>query len=158
MHHLRDLQGVRYGCSVATTQTPPRADTVRTLPTYQEAAELIEIHPSGITRAVAKLGIQPELWGGIEKHLQVVDVLRIAAQARRASVEEVAGGLLERASGDLAQRDVIQAELDRYFAEIHQPAQATPQDTFLAELHEALPGKYAKQAERIYRRYVESSR
>jgi hypothetical protein len=48
---------------MATTQTSPRADTVRTLPTYQEAAELIEIHPSGITRAVAKLGIQPELWG-----------------------------------------------------------------------------------------------
>src|SRR5665811_1205161 len=94
------------------TQTSPRADVVRTLPTYQEAAELIEVHPSGITRAVAKLGIQPELWGGIEKHLQVVDVLRIAAQARRASVEEVAGGPLERASGDPAQRDAVQSELD----------------------------------------------
>jgi hypothetical protein len=38
-----------------------RAEVVRTLPTYQEAAELIEIHPSGITRAVAKLGIEPQL-------------------------------------------------------------------------------------------------
>jgi hypothetical protein len=27
----------------------------------------------------------------------------------------------------------------------------------LTELREALPGKYAKQAERIYRRYIESS-
>lgn len=153
---LQDLRHVRYALGMVT-QTSPRADVVRTLPTYQEAAELIEVHPSGITRAVAKLGIQPELWGGIEKHLQVVDVLRIAGQARRASVEEVAGGLLERASGDPAQRDAVQSELDRYFAEIQQPAQVSPQEAFLAELHEALPGKYAKQAERIYRRYVESS-
>ena len=47
---------------MATVRTPTRADWIRALPTYQEAAELIEIHPSGITRAVAKLGIQPELW------------------------------------------------------------------------------------------------
>jgi hypothetical protein len=149
---------VRYAFSMATVQTTPaRADAIRSLPTYQEAAELIEIHPSGITRAVAKLGIVPQLWGGVEKHLQVVDVLRIAAQARRASVEEVAGGLLERASDDQARQEAVRAEIDRYFAEVHQPAQPSSQDAFLAELHEMLPGKYAKQAERIYRRYVESS-
>ncbi len=142
---------------MATAQTSARAGVVRALPTYQEAAELIEIHPSGITRAVARLGIEPQLWGGIEKHLEVVDVLRIAAQARRASVEEVAGGLLERASSDPSQQAAVRGELDRYFAEVHQPAQPSPQDQFLAELREALPGKYAKQAERIYRRYAESS-
>ena len=130
---------------------------MRALPTYQEAAELIEVHPSGITRAVAKLGIEPQLWGGVEKHLQVGDVLRIAAQARRASVEEVAGGLLERASADPARQDAVRAEIDRYLAEIHRPARPASQDVFLAELRQALPGKYAKQAERIYRRYVESS-
>jgi hypothetical protein len=142
---------------MAATQTSTRADVVRTLPTYQEAAELIEIHPSGITRAVARLGIEPQLWGGVEKHLTVVDVLRIAAQARRASVEEVAGGLLERAADDPARQQAVRAEIDRYFAEVHQPARPSSQDSFLAELREALPGKYAKQAERIYRRYVESS-
>jgi hypothetical protein len=142
---------------MAATQTSTRADVVRTLPTYQEAAELIEIHPSGITRAVARLGIEPQLWGGVEKHLTVVDVLRIAAQARRASVEEVAGGLLERAADDPPRQVAVRAEIDRYFAEVHQPAQPSSQDSFLAELREALPGKYAKQAERIYRRYVESS-
>jgi hypothetical protein len=138
-------------------QTSTRADIVRALLTYQEAAELIEIHPSGITRAVAKLGIVPQLWGGVEKHLAVVDVLRIAAQARRASVEEVAGGLLEHASDDHARQEAVRAEIGRYFAEVHQPAQSSSQDAFLAELHESLPGKYAKQAERIYRRYVENS-
>jgi hypothetical protein len=148
---------VRYTCLMAATQTPARADVVRTLPTYQEAAELIEIHPSGITRAVTKLGIEPELWGGVEKHLKIVDVLRIAAQARRASVEEVAGGLLERAADDPARQDAIRGEIDRYFAEIHQSPQPAPEDSFLTELREALPKKYAKQAERIYRRYVESS-
>lgn len=142
---------------MATTQTSARADVVRALPTYQEAAELIEIHPSGITRAVAKLGIEPQLWGGVEKHLQVTDVLRIAAQARRASVEEVAGGLLERASADPARQTAIRAEIDHYFAAVRRPARPTPQESFLAELREALPGKYAEQAERIYRRYVESS-
>jgi hypothetical protein len=157
---LQDLQAsrhVRYTRPMAATQTSTRADVVRTLPTYQEAAELIEIHPSGITRAVAKLGIEPELWGGVEKHLKIVDVLRIAAQARRASVEEVAGGLLERASGDPPRQEAVRAEIDRYFAEVHRPPQPAPQDSLLVELREALPEKYAKQAERIYRRYVESS-
>jgi hypothetical protein len=142
---------------MTTTQTSARADAVRTLPTYQEAAELIELHPSGITRAVARLGIDPQLWGGVEKHLRVNDVLKIAAQARRASVEEVAGGLLERVSADPARRDAVRAEIDRYFAEHHRPARPASQDAFLAELREALPGRYAKQAERIYRRYIESS-
>jgi hypothetical protein len=139
-------------------QTSPRVDAVRTLPTYQQAAELIEIHPSGITRAVAKLGIVPQLWGGVEKHLHVVDVLRIAAQARRASVEEVAGGLLELAADDPARQEAVRAEIDRYFAEIHHAARPSSPDSFLAELHESLPGKYAKQAERIYRRYAASSK
>ena len=154
---MQDLRRVRYAVSMATTQTSPRSDVIRSLPTYHEAAELIEIHPSGITRAVARLGIVPQLWGGVEKHLQVADVLKIAAQARRASVEEVAGGLLERASDDHARQEAVRAEIDRYFAEVHQPAQPSSQDAFLAELHAMLPGKYAKQAERIYRRYAESS-
>jgi hypothetical protein len=158
LQDLQDLRRMRYTHPMAATQTPARADAVRTLPTYQEAAELIEIHPSGITRAVAKLGIEPELWGGVEKHLKIVDVLRIAAQARRASVEEVAGGLLERASGKPPpHQEAVRAEIDRYFAELHPAPQPAPQDSFLAELREALPKKYAKQAERIYRRYVESS-
>jgi hypothetical protein len=141
---------------MATVRTSARADWVRALPTYQQAADLIEIHPSGITRAVAKLGIQPELWGGIEKHLRAVDVLRIAAQARRATVEEVAGGLLELASSDTAQREVVRAEIDEFVA-ARKPAQPMPPEEFLAELREALPEKYAKQAEQIYRRYAESS-
>jgi hypothetical protein len=65
------------------------------------------------------------------------------------SVEEVAGGLLERASDDHARQEAVRAEIDRYFAEIHQPAQPSSQDAFLPELHEMLPAKYAKQAERI---------
>jgi hypothetical protein len=142
---------------MTATRTSARVDAVRTLPTYQEAAELIEVHPSGITRAVARLGIVPQLWGGVEKHLQVRDVLNIAAHARRASVEEVAGGLLERASADPTRRDAVRAEIDRYFVEVHRPARPASQDAFLAELREALPGRYAKLAERIYRRYVESS-
>ncbi len=157
LQDLQDLCYMRYTLQMAATQTPARAEVVRTLPTYQEAAELIEIHPSGITRAVSKLGIEPQLWGGVEKHLAVVDVLRIAAQARRASVEEVAGTLLERAASDPAREEAVRAEIDRYFAEIHKSAQPAPEDSFLAELRGALPEQYAKQAERIYRRYVESS-
>lgn len=141
---------------MATVHTPTRADWIRALPTYQEAAELIEIHPSGITRAVAKLGIQPELWGGTEKHLRALDVLKIAAQARRATAEEVAGALLERVADDPAQREAVRAEVDEFF-DARKPARPAPQEEFLAELRDALPNKYAKQAELIYRRYVTSS-
>lgn len=156
MQVLHKLHYITSICSTATARTSKRADFLRALPTYQEAAELIEIHPSGITRAVAKLGIQPELWGGTEKHLRALDVLEIAAQARRASVEEVAGGLLERIAHDHAQREAIRAEIDSYLA-AREPAQPTPQEAFLAELHDALPRQYAKQAERIYRRHVRGS-
>jgi hypothetical protein len=142
---------------MATARISTRADLVRALPTYQEAAELIELHPSGITRAVARLDIQPELWGGTEKHLRALDVLRIAAQARRASVEEVAGALLERASHDPAQQETVKAEIDSYLAEVRQPPQPAPPDEFLLELRQTLPRQYARQAERIYRRHVESS-
>lgn len=141
---------------MAITHTSTRAEAVHALPTYQEAAEMIEIHPSGITRAVAKLGIQPELWGGTEKHLRALDVLKIAAQARRATAEEVAGALLERVAGDPVQREAVRAEVDE-FLDARKPAQPAPQEEFLAELRDALPGKYAKQVERIYRRYVTSS-
>ncbi|MGD0453053.1 MAG: hypothetical protein ABSB69_05610 [Solirubrobacteraceae bacterium] len=103
-----------------------------------------------------RLGIEPELWGGTEKHLRARDVLKIAAQARRASIEEVAGGLLERTARDPAQHEAVRAEIDSYLAE-RQPAQPVPQGAFLAELRDALPRQYAEQAERIYRRYVESS-
>ena len=94
--------------------------------------------------------------GGLEKHLRALDVLKIAAQARRATIEEVAGGLLEGASSDPVQHEAVRAEIDEFLAD-RQPAQPAAPEEFLAELREALPRKYAKQAERIYRRYVESS-
>lgn len=75
----------------------------------------------------------------------------------RASVEEVAGGLLERAAQHPSGQAAMRAELDRYFAEVHRPAEPSPQDRFLTEMREALPGRYARQAERIYRRCAESS-
>lgn len=142
---------------MAQTRTPTRSDYVRVLPTFQDAAVLIEMHRSGITRAVTRLGIEPQMWGGSEKHLEVRDLLRIAEHARRASVEEVAGGLLELVEGrDPRQLPAIQAELERYFTTRAQ-AEPAPRDAFLAELREALPRKYADRAERIYRRYVDSS-
>jgi hypothetical protein len=74
-----------------------------------------------------------------------------------AQAERVSSSRLALAASRFARQVALRAEIDRYFAEVHQPAQPSPPDSFLTELREALPGKYAKQAERIYRRYIESS-
>jgi hypothetical protein len=143
---------------MATLDNTTSADYVRALPTLSRAAELIDISPAGITRGIAELGIEPLPWGRREKHLAVADLLRLAVHLRRASVEEVAGGLLEtverEAPGQVA---AVGAEVDRFVSAL--PARrASEPDVFLVELRDALPKHYAKQAEAIYLRHAESSR
>jgi hypothetical protein len=135
-----------------------RANYVRALPTLSDAAELIDISSAGITRGIAELGIEPLPWGRREKHLAVDDLLRLAIHLRRASIEEVAGGLLEgieRDHPDLT--GVIGGEVDQFFDALpeRRPSGA---DEFLAEIHKALPKRYAETAEEIYLRYASSSK
>jgi hypothetical protein len=131
---------------------------VRALPTLARAAELIDISPAGITRGIAELGIEPFAWGRREKHLAVTDLLRLATHLRRASVEEVAGGLLEAVEREAPeQAPAVSAEVDRFLAALPARRAAEP-DEFLAELRDALPARYAKQAETIYRRHATSSK
>jgi hypothetical protein len=131
---------------------------VRALPTLSRAAELIDISPAGITRGIEELGLEPIPWGRREKHLAVGDLLRLASHLRRASIEEVAGGLLEGVECDHpAQARAIGAEVARFFEALPTRSPAMS-DEFLAELREALPERYAKRAEEIYLRYAASSR
>lgn len=135
-----------------------RTDYVRALPTLSGAAELIEISPAGITRGIDELGLEPLPWGRREKHLSVEDLLRLASHLRRASIEEVAGGLLEgieRDHPDLV--GVISGEVDQFFDALPERRPSAP-DEFLAELRDALPERYAEQAEEIYLRYTRSSK
>jgi hypothetical protein len=60
-------------------------------------------------------------------------------------------------SGDPSHRDAVQAELDRYFLEIHSRRKPHRKTRSWPNSTRRCPGKYAKQAERIYRCYVESS-
>jgi hypothetical protein len=142
---------------MATTDTTS-GEYLRALPTLSRAAELIDISPAGITRGIGELGIEPLPWGRREKHLAVADLLRLAVHLRRASVEEVAGGLLEAVERDApGQAAAVGAEVDRFFAVL--PARrASETDEFLVELRDALPKRYAEQAEAIYLRHAESSR
>ncbi len=63
----------------------------------------------------------------------------------------------------IARSHVRLFQLVENFGESDEPAdrrlepEGRPSRWFGAELREALTGKYAKQAERIYRRYIESS-
>jgi hypothetical protein len=130
---------------------------VRALPTLSRAAELIDTSPAGITRGIEELGLEPTPWGRREKHLGVEDLLRLAVHLRRASVEEVAGGLLEEVGRDHPeQAEAINFGIDRFFESL--PARRAEQpDRFVAELHEALPERYAKRAEAIYLRHAANS-
>jgi hypothetical protein len=127
-----------------------RAEHVRALPTFAEAASLIGLDPSGVSRAVKRLGIEPLPWGNREKHLAVADVLRIAIHANRLALEEVGGGLLDWAEGEHPEHaDVIQAEIDAFFASLHEPEPA-PGDQFIAGLRAGLPPEAAERAIEIY--------
>jgi hypothetical protein len=136
-----------------TVATP--TDFRRALPTFKQAAALIEIDATGIGRAVNRLGLTPVQWGAREKRLQVVDLLRIAAHARRATVNEVAAGLLNLVSGSHPEMvDHVRREVDRYFAKIHGKPNAQPADEFLAEVTSVLPAEHAETVAKIYRRYI----
>jgi len=127
-----------------------RAEHVRALPTFAEAASLIGLDPSGVSRAVKKLGIEPLPWGNREKHLAVADVFRIAIHAKRLALEEVGGGLLDWAQREHPeQAEAIQAEIDAFFASLPEP-KPTPRDQFIAELRAGLPPEAAERAIEIY--------
>ncbi len=127
-----------------------RAEHVRALPTFAETASLLGLDPSGVSRAVRKLGIEPLPWGNREKHLTVADLFRIAIDANRLALEEVGGGLLDWAQRKHPeQAEAIQAEIDAFFASLPEP-QATPRDQFIAELRAGLPPEAAERAIEIY--------
>lgn len=108
-----------------------------------------------IGRAVKRFELTPVEWGGREKRLQVVDLLAIAAHARRATVNGVAAGLLDLVSSshpDLV--DDVRREIDRYLAEIHGKPNVQPADEFLAEVASPLPAEHAETVAKIYRRYI----
>lgn len=134
--------------------TTTRSDCVRALPKLSDAAELIGLDASGVTRAIQRLGIEPLRWGGRDKHLAIADVLTIAASAQRASLEEVAGGLLDWAEREHPEQvDAFTAEVDAYFAALPAPKAQEP-DAFVAELRAALPKRWAAKAEEIWREHA----
>jgi hypothetical protein len=97
--------------------TADRAGYVAALPTFAQSAMIIGIHPSGIGRAVKRLGIEPIRWGNRDKHLSVADLMRLAEDAHRESAQTVAGRLLElvaREHPDQVAR--IRADLDGFAA------------------------------------------
>jgi hypothetical protein len=111
----------------------------------------------GMGRIVRSLGIEPQRWGRRDKHLEAVQVLQIARVAQRASLEEVAGSILdwtERNHPDAVQQTTT-AEIDAFFAELPPPT-AAPTDEFVAELRAALPRRWADKAEAIWRAYAAS--
>ena len=89
-----------------------------------------------------------------DKHLEAAQVLQIARFAQRASLEEVAGSILEWTEQN--HPDAVEqtaTEIDAFFAELPAPA-ATPADEFIAELRAALPPRWANKAETIWRAHV----
>lgn len=134
----------------------PRADRVRSLPTLSQAAGFIGLDTGGMSRAVRALGLEAQRWGRRDKHLTVAQVLQVASVAQRASLEEVAGSILEWAEQN--HPDVLEqttAEIDAFFAELP-PTTATPDDEFVAELRAALPRRWAEKAEEIWRTHAGS--
>jgi hypothetical protein len=134
----------------------PRAEQVRSLPTLSQAARFIGMDTGGMSRIVRSLGVEPLRWGRRDKHLEPAQVLQIARVAKRASLEEVAGSILEwteRNHPDAVQQTT--AELDAFFAELPPPT-ATPADEFVAELRAALPRQWADKAEAIWRAHAAS--
>jgi hypothetical protein len=131
-----------------------RADSVRSLPTLSQAAAFIGMDTGVMSRIVRSLSIEPQRWGRRDKHLEATQVLQIARVAQRASLEEVAGSILEwteRNHPDAVQQAT--AEIDAFFAELPAPT-ATSADEFIAELRAALPPRWADKAEAVWRAHT----
>ena len=129
---------------------PHRAASIAALPTFSEAAELIGIDPSGISRAVKRLGIEPVRWGNHEKHVNVADVLRLAQSANRYALEEVAGELLNRVERDHPeQAPGVRAEIDEFFAALA-PRAPTAEAEFIDQLRAIAPPDAAEQLIQLY--------
>jgi hypothetical protein len=140
------------------TQRANRSETVRSLPTLSTTAALIGIDPSGVSRAVKQLGIEPLAWGNREKHLAIGDVFRIAIHAKRAALEEVGGGLLDWAEREHPdQAEAIRAEIDAFFASLPE-RQPAPEDEFIKQLRAGLPPKAAERAIEIYRGFARKTK
>jgi hypothetical protein len=134
----------------------PRTERVRSFPTLSQAAQFVGLDTGGMSRIVRSLGIEPQRWGRRDKHLTAAQVLQIARVAQRASLEEVAGNILEwteQKHPDAVQRTT--AEIDAFFAELPDPT-ATPANEFIAELRAALPPRWAEKAEAIWRAHADS--
>lgn len=129
---------------------PLSHEYVAALPTYRQAAELIGMDPSGVSRRIKQLNIKPVRWGNREKRLRVVDLLEVARGAHRNPLEAVAGELLER-TGRLhpEQVEAIQAEIDGYFDTLPAPT-AVPEDDFIAQLRAGLPPQTAEAMIELY--------
>jgi len=136
------------------TSTVRQDEYIAALPTFTEAADLIGIDPSGISRAVKKLGIEPLRWGNREKYLRVADLLTISTTAHRHPLEGVAGELLDRVERDHpAQAPIIQAEIDEFFAAL--PRRTPPtEDEFIAGTRALLPPEVAERHIALYRKRV----
>jgi hypothetical protein len=157
MQQLQNMHRVRYDAGMSV-QTMSRAEHVRGRPTFAETAVLVGIDPSGVSRAVKRLGIEPLAWGNREKHLAVGDVLRIAAHAQRAAIEEVGGGLLDWAEREHPdQADAIRGEIDAFFAALPEP-QPTPKDELIERLRAGLPPAAAERAIEIYLGHARSTK
>jgi hypothetical protein len=106
--------------------TAERAGYVAALPTFAQSAAMIGIHPSGIGRAVKRLGIEPVRWGNRDKHLSVADLMRLADDAHRESLQTVAGRLLEQVTREHPdQIGAIQADIDAFSSEVAPPRSKT---------------------------------
>ncbi len=141
---------------MTTVAVQPRSDRLRSLPTLSQAAGFIGLDTGGMSRAVRTLGLEPQRWGRRDKHLAVAQVLQVAGVAQRASLEEVAGSILEWTEQN--HPDTLEqttAEIDAFFAALPPPT-ATPADEFVAQLRAALPPRWADKAEEIWRAHASS--
>jgi hypothetical protein len=140
--------------SVGAART--RSEQLRSLPTLSQAAGFIGLDTGGMSRAVRSVGIEPKRWGRRDKHLRAAEILQVARVAQRASLEEVAGAILRWTESNHPEA-VAQttAEIDEFFAALPEPT-ATPPQEFLVELRAALPERWARRAEEIWRAHASS--
>jgi hypothetical protein len=154
MHHVQSMQYDRR----LSYEPLSRAAYIASHPTLADAATFIGIDPSGVSRAVKRLGIEPFAWGNRDKRLAIADVLRLAIYAKRATPEEVADRLLAWTDRyHLSMVGTFKADIDAFFAAAPE-AQPRSDETFIAELRAALPEPWAERAESIYRAHVASIR
>lgn len=131
---------------MTTTTLRPDFD-VKAYPTVTEAAAMVEVHKSTVSR-----NADESIGAGANKRLPAREVLRIANEQKQVPLTQVAGALIEyaklNASGSLHE---VRSEVEEFFAsDRSRPKRTVSREEFLAQARDLMDDDEYRKVVELY--------